>query len=443
MFTRNSAMRASIAAGSLALVAASLVGCSSGGSGGGSGNGGKVTISFLTQNAAPNPQTAKDLIAAFEKANPNIKVKLDTQPGGTQGDNLMKTKLSTGSMDDVFNYNSGSLLQALNPDTQLVDLSDQPWVKDLTKDFKTVVSTSKGLYGAPIGTSQGGAVMYNKAVYQKLGLSVPTSWSEFMSNSEKIKSSDPSVAPIIQTFGDTWTSQLFVLGDFANVLKQDPNWAKKYTANKVKYVDPPALEGFQHQQDTFKASLYNKDFASITNVQGMKMLADGTGAQYPMLTGTIATIQQNQPDKVKDIGVFALPADNASDTQLTVWQPNGLYIPKTTTGDKLAAAKKFVAFANSSAGCSVQNKDLLPSGPYATSACKLPSDVPPLINDMDKYFKSGKTGPALEFLSPIKGPNLENITVQVGSGISTAQQGAALYDQDVKKQAQQLGIKGW
>jgi len=45
--------------------------------------------------------------------------------------------------------------------------------------------------------------------------------------------------------------------------------------------------------------------------------------------------------------------------------------------------------------------------------------VPALINDMDKYFKSGKTAPALEFLSPIKGPNLENITVQVGSGIST------------------------
>jgi raffinose/stachyose/melibiose transport system substrate-binding protein len=440
MFTRKSAVRFALAAGGLALVASSLAACSSGGGG---DSGGKVTITFLTQNNAPNPKTAKDLIAAFEKANPNITVKLDTQPAGTEGDNLMKTKLSTGSMDDVFSYNSGSLLDALHPDTQLVDLSDQSWVKDLTKDFKAVVSTDKGLYGAPLGTSQGGAVMYNKKVYEKLGLSIPTSWSEFMANSEKIKSSDPGVAPIIQTYGDTWTSQLFVLGDFANVLKADPNWAKDYTANKVKYVDPPALEGFQHQEDAFKADLFNKDYASITNVQGLKMLADGTGAQYPMLTGTIATIQQNQPDKVNDIGVFALPADNASDTQLTVWQPNGLYIAKTTTGDKLAAAKKFVAFANSSAGCDVQNKDLLPSGPYVTSACKLPSDVPALINDMDKYFKSGKTAPALEFLSPIKGPNLENITVQVGSGISTAKQGAALYDQDVKKQAQQLGLMGW
>jgi raffinose/stachyose/melibiose transport system substrate-binding protein len=441
MISRKSVVRVALAAGSVAMLAGSLVACSSGSGSGDSG--GQVTISYLTGNNAPNPKTGKDLIAAFEKANPNITVKINTQPGGTEGDNLTKTKLSTDTMEDVFNYNSGSLLLALDPDRQLVDLSDQPWVKDLTKDFKTVVTTDKGLYGAPLGTSQGGGVLYNKKVYEKLGLSVPTSWSEFMANSQKIKDSGDGVAPIIQTFGDDWTAQLFVLGDFANVMKQDPDWAKNYTANKAKYVDPPALEGFQHQEDAFKADLFNKDFASITNVQGMKMLADGAGAQYPMLTSTIATIQQNQPDKVNDIGVFALPADSASDTQMTVWQPNAVYIPKSTTGDKLAAAKKFVAFVNSSAGCAVQNKDLLPSGPYVTSACKLPSDVPALIGDMDNYFKAGATAPALEFLSPVKGPGLPNITVQVGSGISSAKQGAALYDQDVKKQAQQLGLKGW
>ena len=65
------------------------------------------------------------------------------------------------------------------------------------------------------------------------------------------------------------------------------------------------------------------------------------------------------------------------------------------------------------------------------------------MQDELKYQNDKKTGLALEFLSPIKGPNLEKILIQVGSGISTAQQGAGLYDQDVKAQAQQLGIKGW
>jgi len=69
--------------------------------------------------------------------------------------------------------------------------------------------------------------------------------------------------------------------------------------------------------------------------------------------------------------------------------------------------------------------------------------VPQAVKDLDVYLKDGKSGPALEFISPIKGPNLSQITVEVGSGIKTAQQGAASYDADVKKQAQQLGLPGW
>lgn len=445
MFSRRFLVRAVASAIGVTLVAGALAACSAGGSSSGSGDSGsKVTISFLTQNDAVSVATGKKYIAAFEKKYPNVTVKMDTQPAGTQGDNLMKTKLSTGEMDDVFYYNDGSLLQALQPDQQLVDLSDQSWVKGLTKDFKQVVSTSKGLYGAPVGTSFAGGVLYNKKVYAKLGLSVPTSWSEFMSNSEKIKAQDPSVTPILQTYGDDWTAQLFVLGDFANVAKQDPSWATKYTKGKEKYSNEPALAGFQHQQDAKQAGLFNKDYASVTNIQGMKQLADGTAAQYPMLTASLATVAQNQPTELNDIGFFALPADKASDTQATIWQPNAFYIPKTTTGDKLSAAKNFISFISSSkTGCDLQLSTGTVTGPFVNSACTLPSDVPTAVKDLQTYFDKKATSSALEFLSPIKGPNLPAITVQVGSGISTAKQGAALYDQDVKKQAQQLGLPGW
>ena len=70
--------------------------------------------------------------------------------------------------------------------------------------------------------------------------------------------------------------------------------------------------------------------------------------------------------------------------------------------------------------------------------------MPPSVTDLVAYFKpGGKNAPALEFLSPIKGPSLEQITVEVGSGIRKPADGAALYDEDVRKQALQLGIPGW
>jgi raffinose/stachyose/melibiose transport system substrate-binding protein len=66
------------------------------------------------------------------------------------------------------------------------------------------------------------------------------------------------------------------------------------------------------------------------------------------------------------------------------------------------------------------------------------------VKDVVPYFnKAGGASPALEFLSPIKGPSLEQILIEVGSGIRSAESGAKLYDEDVKKQAQQLGLPGW
>jgi raffinose/stachyose/melibiose transport system substrate-binding protein len=433
--------RGLIVGAAVAVAALALAGCSAGG---GTSNG-KVTISYLVDNAPLTTATTKTFVAAFEKANPNITVKVESRAQGADGDNIVKTKLATSDMDDVFQYNSGSQIQGDHPDQTLVDLSGEAWAKDVTKDFKaSVAGTKKGaVYGAPWGTTFAGGVMYNTKVYDKLGLKVPTTWDEFISNSEKIKAA--GIAPVLQTFGDTWTSQLFVLADFANINAKDSSWAANYTANKAdaKYAKQPGLLGFQYTSEVFQKGLVNDDYASLTNANGLKDLAEGTAAQYPMITIVISNLKQSNPDQVNDIGYFAIPTSDGTAPHMTIWEPNALYIPKTTTGAKLDAAKKFVAFANSSKGCEIQASAQLVTGPFSTTACKLPSDVLPLVKDEQKYQDAGNTGSALEFLSPIKGPNLEKILIQVATGQATAAQGAALYDQDVKAQAQQLGIKGW
>ena len=57
--------------------------------------------------------------------------------------------------------------------------------------------------------------------------------------------------------------------------------------------------------------------------------------------------------------------------------------------------------------------------------------------------RTGKASPALEFFSPLKGPNLEQICVAVGSGQMVPEEGAANYDKDVADLAQQLGLPAW
>ncbi|NKF32602.1 extracellular solute-binding protein, partial [Pseudomonas sp. BGM005] len=102
------------------------------------------------------------------------------RPGGGEGDNIIKTRLATGEMSDVFLYNSGSLLQALKPTQTLVDLSGLLSQAKVDGSFKAVVGADGKLYGVPFGTAMAGGILYNRKIYQELGLSVPKTWAEFM-----------------------------------------------------------------------------------------------------------------------------------------------------------------------------------------------------------------------------------------------------------------------
>jgi raffinose/stachyose/melibiose transport system substrate-binding protein len=404
----------------------------------------QVTITYLQVNTPDSVATAEAQIAAFEAANPDINVELETRPGGADGDNIIKTRLATSDMTDVFSYNSGSLFQALNPATNLLDLSNEPWQDNVLDSFKPTVTAPDGtVRGAPSGTAMGGGIFYNKLIYAELGLTPPKTWADFMANNEKIKAAGK--VPVIQSFGigSTWTSQLFVLGDFFNVQAAVPTFAADYTAGKAKYASTPAaVKGFQYGEDVFKAGYLNEDFAVATFEEAVVKLATGEGAHYPMLTFAVSTIGQLAPENLNDVGFFAIPGDDAATNGMTVWMPGGTYIAANT--DQPEAAKRFVAFLASPEACQIDMQTVAPAGPFLVEGCQLPDTVAPAVADLQSYFnQEGTTAPALEFVSPIKGPNLEQITVEVGSGIRSAAEAAALYDEDVRKQAMQLGLPGW
>ncbi|WP_088314804.1 ABC transporter substrate-binding protein [Kineosporia sp. R_H_3] len=426
------------------VLALATAACGSGSSGGapaagGSGGqaAGKTEITLLVDNAESTVKNAEAVVAAFEKAHPDITVKTSTRPGGADGDNLVKTKLSTGSMEDVFWYNSGSLLQALNPAKSLVDLTGSPVLANVDESFLPSVTQDGKVYGAPWGDAMGGGILYNKDVYAEAGLTVPKTWAEFTANNDKLKAA--GVTPVIGSFKDTWTTQLFVLGDYCNVAASNPNWAADYTANKVKYAtDPAALRGFEKTAEASSKGWLNKSAGSTTFDQGMKLLVSGKAAQFPMLTFPVGTLPKDQAAK---IGFFGIPGDDAAKNCATLWMPGGQYIP--SAGKNIEAAKTFVGFVASPEGVAAMYAAVPPTGPSLVKGVTTPADAAPVINDIKAYIDGGNNSPALEFLSPVKGPALEQITTAVETGQTPAKEAADQYDKDVTKQAKQLGLAGW
>ena len=372
-------------------------------------------ITFQTWNSQDSQDKWNAMTAAFMKANPDIIVKTNFVPGGVEGDALVKSQLASGTMADVFAYNVGALMQAIDPVKNLVNLKGEPWMSSVNTGFiPSATGADGGVYAAPFGTAMGGGILYNKRIYSKLGLQVPLTWKEFMANNAKIKKA--GITPVISSWKDSWTAQLFVLGDHFNVAAAMPGFEDKFTANKIVLAkNASTLAGFQHLEEVRKAGYYHKDVASTTFAKALEYLALGKGAHYPMLSAGIDTIVANFPTKASDIGFMAQPGTNAKSNGVTVWMPSGVYIPKSTKN--LEAAKKFVAWTVSKESFVVQNKVVPPSGPYFIKGAPVSGNLTAVFTDLYNYMQGkGTSYPALEFLTPVKGPNLSQICVEIGSG---------------------------
>ncbi|MEH7084112.1 extracellular solute-binding protein [Neobacillus drentensis] len=414
-----------------------LSGCSSN-NGSLSKNSKEVTLTLLIDNQAD--QEGIRAVATNIEKKYHIITEIETRPSGVEGHQVMETRLATGDMADLVIYNSGSLLHSLNPERYFVDLSNEPFMENILGPFKKSVTVNGKVIGLPIGSVSAGGWLYNKNVYRQLGLSVPRTWDELIENSEKIKAAGKTA--VIGTYRDDWTSQLIVLADNHNVVSEAPTFPADFSANKAKFTTTPAaLRSFEKLAEVYKKGFLNKDFKSADNKDGLKMLIDGTGVQYPMLTGKLMAIEKNHPEKYKDIGFFAQPGDSPNKNGMTIFMPAAIYVNKNT--QHLEAAKKWLAYFVSPEGVKTFLAGGSPPGPLAIKGINVPNNTVPAVKDMLSYFNSGKTTPALEYLSPLKGPNLPQITIKVGSGQISPKAGAQLYDKDVEQQAKQLGLQGW
>ncbi len=197
------------------------------------------------------------------RSHPDVTIEIEQRPGGGEGDNIVKTRLATGEMTDVFLYNSGSLLQALKPEQHAGRTSATYRRRQKSTTASSPWSRADGkVYGVPFGTAMAGGILYNRKIYQNLGLPVPKSWAEFMANNEKIKAAGK--VAVAQTYRDTWTSQLFVLADYYNLHAQPRRTSRpttRPTRRNTRRRLPPS-KASSACEEVHDAGLLNEDFGA-------------------------------------------------------------------------------------------------------------------------------------------------------------------------------------
>ena len=391
-----------------------------------------VTLKWWAGNAENNPGTQAVMEAATEKL--GMEFEVEVNPGGSEGDNIIKTRMASGDLPDFMAYNSGSKLYDLNPSRGFMDISDWEIVDKFDDAFLSSVTIDGAVYGAPQSSTQAGAVIYYKPDYEELKLEVPHTWDEFVDNCKTL--ADAGKTPVYFTGGETWATQVLFLGDYYNIAAANPTFADDYTEGKAKYADvPEATRSWTKYEDL--VDYLNADKSAATVTDGNFAIATGEATHWFILTQQLPLILENVEDP-DDIGVFGVPGDDADDHGLTVWEPMSWYVNKDT--ENVDAIKAFFEFYYSEEALDLYFGTYGANGPSCIKGYELPESVCNAVRvDMQQYFDEGKTVPALEYQSPIKGTTCEQMTTAVGLGQMSGEEAAAMYDDDCKKSAVQLG----
>lgn len=229
---RRGAARLAIVSLAAASLAIGLSACSGSSSAGGSAYG--FSEAKQTKNSAITvwvDATRAPAAQAFEKANPNVKIKVVTYDGAANGSNSFKTKMQlfdragSGWPDVVWSTQDNDpawASQKTNGKQAFAAVLDSGLIPSKTlsgfaKGANDPCTVNGKLYCLRNDLAQN-VLYFNKTLLDKFGYTVPTTWDQYQALGEKVAHEHPGY--IIGTAGDPWTPEIYM-------------WASKCQANGI------------------------------------------------------------------------------------------------------------------------------------------------------------------------------------------------------------------
>ncbi|MEU2287275.1 extracellular solute-binding protein [Streptomyces sp. NPDC013178] len=369
--------------------AALLAACSGGTKAGGSGGGSKtLTLASIDQGSV------EDVVKAFEKANPGVKVRYTTS-GADQYQQQIRTQLSSGTAPDVMsvwpgNGNPGATYVLAKPG-YLRDLSDQPWAAELPEAIKSVAQYEGKTYTAIFGQNGIGAV-YNQQAMAKAGLTPPDTWTKLLAFCRAAKAKGtPAFALGNQ---DNWVTQLVLYALVATtVYGPDRDFDRKMQAGQATFAQSPWRTALDKYLTMEKTGCFQKNPLGTNYEASQQLAADGRTLGIVQGNWVIALLKQKNPQ-----GTFtlkALPAtDDPSQTVVPAAAGAGYGVNAKAKNPQLAL--KFVNFVMSPQGMNlfVKKQGGLPSLPDTGFA------VDPSLTELSTFIRANRTVPFMDQLWP-------------------------------------------
>lgn len=372
-----------------------LGGCGYLGSGTDDSSAGGATLKILVHSNHPTDAAFEKINKMFEEQNPGVKIEFSTAVG-TDFDTVKNTRLTAKDVDITEGSSQGGTLtlpawvkgqkettwvQSLEAGSW-TDLTDEPFMKSFSAGVLDQFAYKGRQYAVPTGTTHETGVFYNKKMFQKYSLKVPTTWGELISVINVLKQHGET--PFLIGGKDLWPAVLPGFG-LVQSLYRDTTALDKGLWGGAEHLNSPTSTTLMTRLQTIFANTA-KNWSGIDYSTVPSRFVAGEAAMVPDGSWEYPAIQTADPNF--EFGYFPLPGADEADANkyLASKLEFSLAIPASSKNQELA--KKWLALYASKDVYS----DFITSAGFGPTQPGL--DLPPVLADMQQYVPEAGFVPA-------------------------------------------------
>ncbi len=371
-----------------------------------------------------------------------FKLEISKIQGGAQGDQVLQTKFATDDLPDIIQVYKPQWVDAyVNGLDKLVDLTGLESASQY--DEKALEGTfiyNDKLYAMPVDSVVLSGVFYNKSVFEQAQVEIPKTWEEFLSVCETLK--EKGVTPVYYSGKDAWSVQpptiSGIVSDAAEKNITTFDLMNQIGENKLKYAEcDNFVDIIKRTKDLIDLGYVNETYLSDTVDNAHQALAEGECAMYINGTWCADNIAEKFPDKIDEIGAFALPTPSG-DNYINMFTPYSLAL--TTQCKNVELGKKAIDFIASVEAQQIY-ADAQP-GVYLNQ--KVTSEIPQATAELKEIMDSGKSMTDWEEINKYSYGNLSEPLLNYYTGtLKEAADVAKALDAETERNAKAQGDKNW
>lgn len=273
----------------------------------------KTVVSILFGQSNSDPGLEDMLTEKIAKGFPDVSLEWESMDWGDYFSSEMQAKIASGEVPDLM-IGKAQDVPAYQPSGYLAAF-DKSLCQQIDERTLSSVTVDGAVYGLPYNACYQG-VIYNKNIFWRYGLKIPTTLEEMDSLIHRLK--EVGATPFASHFRESWYAGNIAMQFAANqVFLKNPSWGDEFRAGLHSFDESEEYSSCLRQIETIYQNSW-PDAMTVDQYECAMRFSKDEAAMYLTGTWSLQSLFALRPDM--QIGIFPYP--NRDGNARLLFEPN-------------------------------------------------------------------------------------------------------------------------